>query len=48
MKRQKKKLKKKPKIKRTPCPNCGKFGSHFVPPCVGDPGFFICKTKEKT
>ena len=30
------------------CINCGEDiskGGHFVPPCVGDVGFFICKPK---
>ena len=26
------------------CPNCGDpKGGHFVPPCFGDEGFFICE-----
>lgn len=29
-----------------PCSNCGEKGPHFVPPCFGDPGFFICDKKE--
>jgi len=24
------------------CPRCHTPGSHFVPPCLGEPGFFIC------
>lgn len=24
------------------CSECGEKGSHFVPPCFGDIGFFIC------
>jgi hypothetical protein len=24
------------------CPNCLKPGSHFVPPMMGEHGFFIC------
>jgi len=28
------------------CPNCGKPGSHFVPPSLGDEGFFICETQK--
>jgi len=24
------------------CPRCGKPGSHFVPPSLGEPGMFIC------
>ena len=40
-----KKLKKKKKIHIKPilCPNCGEKGPHFVPPSLGEPGFFICK-----
>lgn len=26
------------------CPECGKAGSHFVPPSMGEDGFFACKT----
>ncbi len=29
----------KPKNK---CLHCGKPGSHYVPPCFGDPGFYVC------
>jgi hypothetical protein len=29
------------KFKR-PCPNCKEYGNHFVPPSLGEPGFFIC------
>lgn len=29
------------------CSNCGEYGSHFVPPCFGDAGFFICEKKVK-
>lgn len=25
------------------CPNCGKPGPHFVPPSLGEPGFYICE-----
>ena len=28
------------------CPNCGEAGPHFVPPSLGDPGFYICKPKD--
>lgn len=24
------------------CPNCGGEGPHFVPPSMGEPGFFYC------
>ena len=30
------------------CPNgCGERGPHFVPPSMGDPGFFTCTPKER-
>lgn len=29
------------------CPNCGKKGPHFVPPCFGDPGFFVCEPERQ-
>lgn len=29
------------------CPNCGEEGPHFVPPSLGEPGFFTCKKKEQ-
>lgn len=29
------------------CPNCGEYGAHFVPPSLGEPGFFICKKKAE-
>jgi hypothetical protein len=31
----------------TPCPNCGRNiskGGHFVPPSLGDEGFFACES----
>lgn len=30
--------------KREPCQNCGERGAHFVPPSLGEPGFFTCDT----
>lgn len=24
------------------CKNCGEIGSHFVPPSLGEEGFYIC------
>jgi hypothetical protein len=30
------------------CLNCGEYGSHFIPPCFGDKGFFICSKPKKT
>jgi hypothetical protein len=24
------------------CSNCGKLGSHFVPPIFGEAGFYVC------
>ncbi len=33
------------------CPNCGEKilygGGHFVPPSLGEPGFFVCDKGEK-
>lgn len=26
-----------------PCMNCGEAGPHYVPPSLGERGFFICK-----
>lgn len=30
------------------CRNCGEYTAdgHFVPPCFGSPGFFICQELE--
>lgn len=28
------------------CPNCGKKGPHFVPPSLGEQGFFLCDKEE--
>lgn len=25
------------------CPSCGGKGPHYVPPSMGEPGFFLCK-----
>jgi len=25
-----------------PCPNCGQPGRHFMPPSMGDRGFYVC------
>lgn len=27
----------------TICVNCGLEGAHFMPPCLGEPGFFVCE-----
>lgn len=27
------------------CPNCGEDEAHFVPPSMGEEGFFICTKK---
>lgn len=24
------------------CQNCGEYGSHFIPPCFGDDGYYFC------
>jgi hypothetical protein len=29
-------------LKITECPNCHQKGPHFVPPSLGEKGFFIC------
>jgi hypothetical protein len=31
----------RPRVTRG-CPNCGRPGSHFVPPMFGEEGFYIC------
>jgi len=28
------------------CPNCGKVGRHYVPPSLGEEGFFLCDDKD--
>jgi hypothetical protein len=30
------------RMKRGLCPACGEKGPHFVPPSLGDDGFFLC------
>jgi hypothetical protein len=34
------------KYGRSPCPKCGALAAHFVPPGLGDPGFFCCAISE--
>ena len=34
------------KRNRRRCPNCGGAPEHFVPPCMGELGFFICEKVE--
>lgn len=34
------------RIKAGVCLNCGKQGPHYVPPSFGDPGFYMCESKE--
>ncbi len=29
------------------CLNCGEYGAHFVPPSLGEEGFFHCKKNEE-
>lgn len=29
------------------CPNCNKPGPHYVPPSMGDEGFFACEALNK-
>ena len=33
---------------QTFCPNCGLRGAHFVPPSLGEPGFFTCTPRIST
>jgi len=28
------------------CLNCGQVGAHFVPPSMGEEGFYFCEKKE--
>lgn len=44
LQKRKKKFRELPKPGK--CPNCGENGPHFVPPSLGEPGFFMCKKKE--
>ena len=31
------------------CPNgCGKPGPHYIPPSLGDPGFYACHPKKES
>jgi hypothetical protein len=27
------------------CPRCGVRGAHFAPPCLGQPGFWMCEER---
>ena len=29
------------------CSHCGGEGPHYVPPCLGDPGFYSCASPEE-
>lgn len=29
------------------CPNCGERGRHFMPPCFGEEGRYICEPKAE-
>lgn len=31
------------RLEKSVCAECGKEGKHYVPPSLGEPGFFICK-----
>ena len=48
MKRSKKKKLRANQAHVTPCecPNCGEQGPHYVPPSLGEKGFFVCERKE--
>jgi hypothetical protein len=30
-------------LKESICSECGEYGKHFVPPSLGEQGFFICQ-----
>ena len=30
------------------CPNCNQPGSHFVPPSMGEAGFYVCQERRMT
>lgn len=34
--------------RKHPCRNCGEPGPHFVPPSLGEPGFFACEKRVDT
>ena len=31
-----------------PCPECGERGKHFVPPSLGEKGFYVCTAHSAT
>jgi hypothetical protein len=31
-----------------PCPECGERGKHFVPPSLGEDGFYVCAFDRAT
>lgn len=35
-------------VKVSPCINCGQPGPHYVPPSLGEPGFFACGVRTTT
>lgn len=43
-KRRKGKTRTPPGRMQSICPNCGHLGSHFIPPSLGETGFYVCKT----
>lgn len=36
----------KARAQRHGCPKCGERARHFVPPSLGDRGFYICEAKK--
>ena len=34
-------------VEKVVCPECGKEGKHYVPPSMGEPGFFTCKLPQE-
>ena len=35
------------RFKNRLCMNCGKKGPHFVPPSLGEPGFYMCDSNPE-
>jgi len=41
----KKKKRQKTKADSSKCPRCGKNEAHFIPPCFGDKGIWVCESE---
>lgn len=35
----------KQSLERSICPKCGEYGPHYVPPSLGEAGFFVCEVQ---